>query len=363
MDAYSGLFTELRRATTYARRRQRRGPLDAATQASMYAKLGALYHTLEGQPLYQALLLVNKARVDHAAGKPVAEAAAYVEAARRFMDQQLWLVSHDIVTMEEAAHLALVALDLAVEVYREHGLYEEAGAVALSAAHWLWQCGLIPPAADWFGLAGDCYAAALPAPVAPSSHEPGSSAATSLHPALLGAVEALDAAADLAVDVGDLEVASGAIDHQLRLCVSSGHAAILSPTILHSAVSLALVYLVQKLHGEARATLAALMHFLELRGFQGGGGLVDGETPPEPALTGSEVMAVVQAMPLLQWLQEECEVGTDLPTIEGLCEHLMGEVAGQGNRPLRLLLYIAEVYRQPAYCSVVLSGDRPADHL
>eukprot|EP00668_Euglena_longa_P034736 GGOE01044594.1.p1 GENE.GGOE01044594.1~~GGOE01044594.1.p1 ORF type:complete len:336 (-),score=86.18 GGOE01044594.1:201-1208(-) len=335
MDAYSGLFTELRRATTYARRRQRRGPLDAATQASMYAKLGALYHTLEGQPLYQALLLVNKARVDHAAGKPVAEAAAYVEAARRFMDQQLWLVSHDIVTMEEAAHLALVALDLAVEVYREHGLYEEAGAVALSAAHWLWQCGLIPPAADWFGLAGDCYAAALPAPVAPSSHEPGSSAATSLHPALLGAVEALDAAADL----------------------------ILSPTILHSAVSLALVYLVQKLHGEARATLAALMHFLELRGFQGGGGLVDGETPPEPALTGSEVMAVVQAMPLLQWLQEECEVGTDLPTIEGLCEHLMGEVAGQGNRPLRLLLYIAEVYRQPAYCSVVLSGDRPADHL
>eukprot|EP00667_Euglena_gracilis_P024691 EG_transcript_28580 len=51
--------------------------------------------------------------------------------------------------------------------------------------------------------------------------------------------------------------------------------------------------------------------------------------------------------------------GADLPTIESLCLHLTSELAGHGDRPLRLLRALAEVYRRPAYADAVLRGGGP----
>ena len=86
MESYKGLFAELRLSNTYVKRRRRRGLVDQTTQDDMFAKLAALYRSLDNQPLYQALVLVNEARMDHVAGRREAEAAAYVEAGKRFME-------------------------------------------------------------------------------------------------------------------------------------------------------------------------------------------------------------------------------------------------------------------------------------
>jgi len=351
---YSGLFTELKRVVGYARKRHRRGVVDAATVDSLHRKLLAMCGDLIDQPLYRALVLVTAARLDHGGRRPLAEAGHSVLAGNLLLDYEARVVAAGAVTTQEHAAMALVLFDRAVEVYRQHEMNTEAGAVALEVADQLRLLGYDAPALDWYRLAADSYLPAgddAPGPLAPP--DPQSTIAPRPSPpmdVLLGAVHALEGIADLAALAGDLALVIDATRRLLGLLITESIPA-LETHVLQSGVTLLLALLVEKHHAAARGAMGALRAFVQERE-------PEAQDPPGEGYQrgGHGANAWARAIPLLQWLQEECESDGDVLGIEELAEELMPRVAMDGPRNALLLQCLVRTYRAPGYLLPLLAA-------